>query len=161
MEKVQSSRSTATIAAERMHTFRRLTVPELLWCVSSGGNQKRNILGRCDRLRSQRSKAQFWSASPRELLQTISATGNYHEWQLIFRSVGWTSKPSDLELEQLCRIAKIKHKNITKRQEKIESYLNELKQSKYIQNWIKRIKKTSSTKQIRYTIHKAQRLPSE
>ena len=40
--------------------------------------------------------------------------------QLLFRAVGWTTRSSHLELEQLCRITKITHKNITIRQKKIE-----------------------------------------
>jgi len=55
--------------------------------------------------------------------------------QLIFRLVGVFGKETHLTLEQLCRIAQIKIKNITTRRKTIEKYLNELRQNKFIQGW--------------------------
>ncbi len=81
--------------------------------------------------------------------------------QLIYRAIGWTDKPSHLELKQLCRIAKIKTKNVTWQQRYIESYLDELKASGFIRDWKKRIKKKSSVREIWYDIRKIKRLPKK
>lgn len=79
--------------------------------------------------------------------------------QLIYRAIGWTDKPSNLELERLCRIAKIKRKSITTRQKRIESYLDELKASGYISTWKKRIKRKDLAREILYNICKMKSLP--
>lgn len=81
--------------------------------------------------------------------------------QLIYRVIGWTDKPSHLELKQLCRIAKIRTKNVTWQQRYIESYLDELKESGFIRDWKKRIKKKSPLRETWYDICKTKRLPRE
>jgi len=83
--------------------------------------------------------------------------------QLILRALGWTDKPSRLNLEQLSRIAKVTDTNITRRQIWIESYLNELKRTSYIRDWKKDTKKEclERKKEVWYTIYKTRSLPKD
>lgn len=83
--------------------------------------------------------------------------------QLIFRAVGWTKGVSHLTLEQLCRIAGIKKKNVTLRQRIIESYLDELNDKKWINSYLRDLKREGfgGKKRILYTIFKRKRLPKK
>jgi hypothetical protein len=83
--------------------------------------------------------------------------------QLILRALGWTDKPSHLNLEQLSRIAKVTDSNITRRQIWVESYLNELKRTGYIRDWKKDTKKEclERKKEVWYTIYKTRTLPRD
>lgn len=84
--------------------------------------------------------------------------------QLISRattSVGDKKEPLiRLELEELCKLARVTHKNITSRQKIIESYLKELKENGFIIFWTKRKKHLGNRRyEIWYTIKKALKLP--
>ena len=81
--------------------------------------------------------------------------------QMIFRAVGWTKGVSHLTLEQLCRIAGIKKKNVTLRQRIIESYLSELLNKDWIQGWKADEKREGlgGKKRTLYTIFKRKRSP--
>jgi len=69
----------------------------------------------------------------------------------------------DLELDELCWIAKVKTKHKTRRQEIIEGFLNELKEAAYVSNWKKRLKKIEGKKekQAWYRIVKTKSLPTK
>jgi hypothetical protein len=81
--------------------------------------------------------------------------------QLIFRAMGWTKGISRLTLDELCRIAGIKSKNITIQQKIIESYLSELQEKKWINSYLRDIKREGfgGKKRILYTIFKRKELP--
>lgn len=81
--------------------------------------------------------------------------------QMIFRAIGWTKRVSHLTLLQLCRIAGVKSKNITVQQKIIESYLDELHDKNWINNYLRDIKREGfgGKKKILYTIFKRKKLP--
>jgi len=81
--------------------------------------------------------------------------------QQILRAIGWSTKPSDLKLQELCRIAGIKDKNVTHQQKFIETYLTELVEKRYIESWKKRKKPIPGVgkSEIRYEILKMQSMP--
>jgi len=83
--------------------------------------------------------------------------------QLILRAIGWTGRPTNLELSQLCSIAGYTTRNKTWRQRYIENCLDELKEKGFIRDWEKRIKKAKKGKQkeIWYKIYKAKKLPEK
>lgn len=83
--------------------------------------------------------------------------------QLIFRAIGWTKGVSRLTLEELCRIAGMKSKNITVQQKIIESYLNELEEKKWIKYWKPDERRVGlgGKKEVLYTIFKAKKLPKK
>ena len=83
--------------------------------------------------------------------------------QQILRAIGWTSEPSNLELEQLCKIAMVADKHVTWRQKTVEGYLNELKEGGFIRDWKKYKKRIPGERkrEIRYKIFKVKRLPKQ
>lgn len=83
--------------------------------------------------------------------------------QLIFRAIGWTKGISRLTLEELCRIAGVKKKNVTDRQKIIESCLNELEEKSWIKSYFPREKRVGfgGKKKVLYTFFKRKKLPKK